>query len=152
MNNAKCCEISSWFSFKDNKVLYGIAAAKLLLHFCINFVDNFFRDEFYYLANARHLDWGYVDHPPLVGVIAAVTTFLLGDSLIAVRLPIVVIGAVSVYLSGIITKELGGSRYAQIIAATCTFIAPVYIAFHGYYSMNAFDLFFWQRHQALARV
>ena len=22
-------------------------------------------DEFYYLAGTQHLDWGYVDHPPL---------------------------------------------------------------------------------------
>ncbi|MBA2302803.1 MAG: glycosyltransferase, partial [Acidobacteria bacterium] len=26
--------------------------------------DGYFRDEFYYLACARRLAWGYVDHPP----------------------------------------------------------------------------------------
>ena len=29
-----------------------------------------FRDELYYIACAQHLDWGYVDHPPLVALIA----------------------------------------------------------------------------------
>lgn len=144
MKTISCCESSSWFSLKDHFFLYILAAAKLLLHLIININDKLFRDEFYYLANAAHLDWGYVDHPPLVGVIAAITTFLIGDSLMAVRLPVVIFGAVSVYLSGIITKEMGGSRYAQILAAVCTFIAPVYLAFHSFYSMNAFDLFFWQ--------
>lgn len=144
MKPNQCCNWISWFSYKENSLLYTIAAAKLLLHFFVSLNDNFFRDEYYYLANGAHLDWGYVDHPPLVGVIAAITTFLLGDSLFEVRLPVVLCGALAVYLSGIITKELGGNQYAQILAAICTFIAPVYLAFHGFYSMNAFDLFFWQ--------
>jgi hypothetical protein len=29
-----------------------------------------FRDELYYFACARHLDWGYVDHPPGVALLA----------------------------------------------------------------------------------
>jgi hypothetical protein len=30
-----------------------------------------FRDELYYFACARHLAWGYVDHPPMIAVLAA---------------------------------------------------------------------------------
>ena len=34
-----------------------------------------------------HLGLGYVDHPPLIGLIAAVTRIIFGDSLLALRLP-----------------------------------------------------------------
>ena len=41
----------------------------------------YFRDELYYVAAGEHLDFGYVDFPPLVAVVAAVTRELFGDSL-----------------------------------------------------------------------
>ena len=41
-----------------------------------------FRDELYYLACGRHLDWGYVDHPPMVALLAALAQGIFGDSLV----------------------------------------------------------------------
>src|SRR2546427_5681788 len=50
-----------------------LAAAKLLLHLAAINHYGYFRDELYYLACAGHLDWGYVDHPPLsIALLAAV--------------------------------------------------------------------------------
>jgi 4-amino-4-deoxy-L-arabinose transferase-like glycosyltransferase len=43
-------------------------------------------DEFYCLASAEHLGFGYVDHPPLIGLVAWLVRSTLGDSLFAVRL------------------------------------------------------------------
>ena len=37
-----------------------------------------FRDELYYFACARHLDWGYVDHPPMIAVLAALVRVVFG--------------------------------------------------------------------------
>ena len=45
-----------------------------------------FRDELYYLACASHLDWGYVDHPPLSILLLALFRAVFGASLHAVRL------------------------------------------------------------------
>ena len=42
-------------------------------------------DESHYLLYSRHLAWGYFDHPPMVGFLAALTG-LLGDSVFFVRL------------------------------------------------------------------
>src|SRR2546427_12801860 len=39
-----------------------------------------FRDELYYFACARHLAWGYVDHPPGVALLAALVRALFGDA------------------------------------------------------------------------
>lgn len=38
----------------------------------------YFRDELYYLANGEHLGFGYVEHPPLIGLIAALVRAMLG--------------------------------------------------------------------------
>ena len=49
------------------RLLGGIALFKLALHLYTNLFAGYgiFRDELYYLACARHLAAGYVDHPPL---------------------------------------------------------------------------------------
>ena len=51
------------------------------MHFLTAPRYGYFRDEFYILACGRHLDVGYVDHTPLVGLIARFTPITLGTSL-----------------------------------------------------------------------
>ena len=45
--------------------------AVIVLQLATGWRYGLFRDELYYLACARHLDWGYVDHPPLSIVVLA---------------------------------------------------------------------------------
>jgi len=45
-------------------LVFVIALAGMALHLATGWRYGLFRDEFYYLACANHLDWGYVDHPP----------------------------------------------------------------------------------------
>jgi len=47
-----------------------LAVVKLLLHLYAGRHYGYFVDELYYLACAQHLDWGYVDQPPLIALIA----------------------------------------------------------------------------------
>src|SRR6185369_6480843 len=76
-------------------ILLSLAGFKLLLHLYVNlFLDyGYFRDEFYYLACGRHLAFGYVDHPPLIALIAAFSEFVLGGSVFAIRLLPAIAGA-----------------------------------------------------------
>lgn len=127
----------------DDIPLLLLAIVKMLLHCWVNLRDGYFIDEFYYLACGERLDWGYVDHPPLVAVIAAATRFLLGDSVFALRISAALAGSAMVFFAGRLARELGGGRFAQILAALAVFAVPVFTAVHGYYSMNAFDQLFW---------
>jgi len=126
-------------------LLLSLAGFKLTIHLLSNAFFNygFFRDEFYYIACGEHLAWGYVDHPPLIALITAVTRALLGDSLFALRLFPAFAGAATVYLTGLIARELGGGRSAQVLAATAAIAAPIFLALNTILSMNAFDLLFW---------
>jgi hypothetical protein len=103
----------------------------------------FFRDELYYLASAEHLGFGYVDHPPLIGLIAWLVRSTLGDSLFAVRLLPAIAHAVAVGLAARLAREMGGGRYAQFLAALATALAPIYLGLCGILSMNAFDVLAW---------
>ncbi len=102
-----------------------------------------FRDEFYYLACADHLDWGYVDQPPLSIVVLAAVRSLFGDGLLAIRVVPALLGGLLVILGARLARELGGGRHAQGLAALAVGIVPQYQGIASFYSMNVFDLCFW---------
>src|SRR5215468_4743111 len=124
-------------------LVFATALVVVALQLATGWRYGLFRDELYYLACASHLDWGYVDHPPLsIGVLAGVRA-LLGDSLFALRIvPALLFGSL-VWLAARLAREMGGGRFAQSLAALAVAIAPQYLALAGFYSMNAFDLVFW---------
>ena len=123
-------------------VLY-IALAKLLLHLLTANRYGIFRDELYYLACADHLDWGYVDQPPLIALIAWLVRRLFGDSLLALRVLPAVAGAALVWLSGRLAREMGGGRFAQALTALAIVFVPIYLILHHWLTMNAFEPFLW---------
>lgn len=125
------------------RTLGALAAVKLLLHLVAINQYGYFRDELYYLASTEHLDWGYVDHPPLSIAILAVVRAVLGNSLVAVRILPVLAGVMTIFLVGLITRRLGGGGFAQGLAALCALMSPVFLGQDRYFSMNAFDLLFW---------
>jgi hypothetical protein len=131
--------------YSASAVLIILSLFKFLFHFVVNLngAYGFFRDEFYYIACSNHLAWGYVDQPPFSILMLKISRLVLGDSLLAIRFLPALLGALTVFVAGKITKELGGGIFAQAVAAICVIIAPINLALNSYYSMNSFDLFFW---------
>lgn len=123
-------------------VLY-LAALKLFIQLFTASRYGIFRDELYYLACAEHLDWGYVDQPPLIAFVAWFARHVFGESLIGLRLLPAVAGAALVWLTGAITRELGGGRFAQAVAALAVIIVPVYLLMNHWLTMNAFEPLIW---------
>jgi len=119
------------------------AALKILIHFVFNSGYGYFRDELYFFACGEHLDWGYVDHAPLIGFAAKISRAIFGDSLFAIRFFSAVAGALKVLLTGLMARELGGKRFAIIIACLCVLLAPSYLVIDNMLSMNAFEPVFW---------
>jgi hypothetical protein len=98
-----------WYA-SEAAIIAAFVIAKLAIHFVFNRGYGYFRDELYYLACGQHLDWGYVDQPPLVAVAARLSRTLFGDSLSAIRLLPALAGAAKLVLSGLIAREFGGRR------------------------------------------
>jgi hypothetical protein len=123
--------------------VYLLAAGAVFLHFLFAGRYGYFRDELYYAACGQHLAWGYIDHPPLAPFLAQLTRATLGDSLFALRFLPALASAAKVLLAGWIARELGGGRFAQFFAAFCVLIAPIYLTFDSFFSMNSFEPVFW---------
>ncbi|HVH55789.1 MAG TPA: glycosyltransferase family 39 protein, partial [Vicinamibacterales bacterium] len=105
--------------------------------------DGYFRDEFYYLACARRLAWGYVDHPPLSVALLAVITAIFADSLIVLRVTAAAAGAASVWLTGRLARRLGGGRTAETIAMLSAAVSPMLLGTATFYSMNVLEILIW---------
>src|SRR6478735_11873474 len=123
-------------------VLY-IVAAKLLLHLLTVARYGIFRDEMYYLACARHMAWGYVDHPPLTVWVAWISGVVLGSSPLGVRLLPIITGAAVVLLTGKLAREMGGGRFAQGLAALAVLVVPIYLVAHTWLTDNVFEQLIW---------
>jgi len=123
--------------------VFCISLCKLVVHLYAGRHYGYFVDELYYLACSRHLDWGYVDQPPLIAVITWVARFLLGQSLPAIRFFPAVAGAAEVALTALIARELGGGRFAQVLSATSVLVAPGILGGDSLLTMNAFEPLFW---------
>jgi hypothetical protein len=124
-------------------ILAGLALAKLLIQFAGVRHYGFFRDELYYMACGEHLAWGYIDQPPFIAFAAWFSRHVLGNSIVALRLFPVLAGSAVVFLTGILARELGGGRFAQFLAAMAILLAPAYLAFDSFFSMNAFEPLLW---------
>jgi Dolichyl-phosphate-mannose-protein mannosyltransferase len=123
--------------------VYGLAIGVTLFHFLFNSGYGYFRDELYYAACGQHLAWGYVDQAPLVAVVAWASRALLGNSLFALRFLPALSAAAKVFLGGWIAREVGGGKFAQSLAALTVLLAPIYLTFDNFLSMNAFEPVFW---------
>jgi 4-amino-4-deoxy-L-arabinose transferase-like glycosyltransferase len=103
----------------------------------------FHRDELYFVVAGRNLDWGYVDQPPLVPLIARLSESVAGLSPFALRvLPALAVGAIAL-MASLIAKRLGGTARAQAFAAVATGFAGVVLGEGHLLSTAIFDFALW---------
>lgn len=123
----------------------GLALMKLFFHLWAAQLGPYayFRDEFYYLDCAANLDWGYVDQPPLSLLILHLTRVLLGDSVLAIRLPAILAECGTLIITGLLVREMGGGLRAVVLACSTLLVAPVFLTMSSFFSMNALDHLFW---------
>ncbi|MFL5854484.1 MAG: ArnT family glycosyltransferase, partial [Solirubrobacteraceae bacterium] len=107
------------------------------------------RDELYFVAAGRHLDWAYADQGPFTPLVARAMSEIAPDSLTVLRIPSALAAGATVLLTGLLARELGGGPRAQVIAAACTAVAGL-VLFTGHtLSTSTFDPLAWtDRHLA----
>jgi hypothetical protein len=123
--------------------LAAVASSVLLLLVVTSAGYGYHRDEMYFLQAGRHLAWGYPDQPPLVPLVARTVSAVSPDSLVALRLPAALAAALVVLLTGLIARELGGGRAAQLLAAACVAVSALLLAVGHTLGTSVFDLLAW---------
>ena len=136
-------------SLRQALLLAGLfAAIKLAVQVGVNLWQahlgwGYFRDEMYYILCGQHLDWGFVDHGPIVALQARASIAIFGKSLAGIRMFSALAGAAKLFLTGMIAWSLGGRRVAQALAMLGVLLAPEFLALDSFLSMNSFEPVFW---------
>jgi len=124
-------------------IVWAIAAAKLVFHIYFNNRYGYFVDEFDYMSCGDHLQWGYVDQPPLIPFLVHVSRALLGDSLRAIRFIPALASSLLVVQTAVLARELGGRRYALIVSAVSIVIAGMYLSNASLLGTNCLEPNLW---------
>ncbi|MGA2268966.1 MAG: glycosyltransferase family 39 protein [Bryobacteraceae bacterium] len=127
----------------DFSILAALALVAVLLHTLTNGQYGFHRDELATLDDARYLAWGYVAYPPVTPFIARVALELFGPSLAGVRFFAALAQTAALVLSGLMARQLGGGRAAQIVAAVAVAIGPVPLTAGALFQYVSFDYLWW---------
>jgi 4-amino-4-deoxy-L-arabinose transferase-like glycosyltransferase len=118
-------------------VLFGLA------HMLTNGQYGFHRDEWQFLSDAQHLDWGFVPYPPLTPALECLGLKMFGLSLAGLRLFSVLAQVLVIVASGLMVRDLGGGRLAQIFTAIAVALSPLPMFQATEFQYSSFDLLWW---------
>ncbi|MEZ5021530.1 MAG: glycosyltransferase family 39 protein [Bacteroidales bacterium] len=124
-------------------VILAIALFNIAVRLLVYDNLEYHRDELLYLALGQHPDFGYATVPPLIGWISWLLQHLFSNSLFAIRLFASVLGGVMIFLVASMARELGGSRYASILAATGLTVSGFFMRTFFLFQPVHLEVFLW---------
>jgi Dolichyl-phosphate-mannose-protein mannosyltransferase len=127
----------------ETLALFGISLAVMLVHLLTNGRYGFHRDEFQFLSDARHLEWGFVAYPPFTPFVERVGLQLFGVSMEGLRLFSVIAQGMAIVVTGLMAWELGGGRLAQVVAALAVATSGLPVFEGTEFQYSSFDYLWW---------
>ena len=125
-------------------LLAYLAVADFAVHMIFAGNYGYFRDELYYVVSGtQHLSLGYVDFPPLIVYVAALLYPVSKDSVVSIHVVPALVESLLVFVTGMIARELGGGRKAQLLAAVSTLVTLDFLAFGSLFTPDSFDSLWW---------
>ncbi|HEX3754004.1 MAG TPA: glycosyltransferase family 39 protein [Rhizomicrobium sp.] len=120
-----------------------LALACLALHAFAAGHYGFFRDELYFIVCGDRPDWGYVDQPSVVPLLASWSHAIFGDFLWGFRLLPALALTATVALTAEFVRLIGGGRFAQWLAGLCVLLGPIFLIQGVLFSTDMFQPLTW---------
>ncbi|MDR0792185.1 MAG: glycosyltransferase family 39 protein [Chitinophagaceae bacterium] len=126
----------------NKRIIYFFAVIKFIIPFVlIHSSFQLHRDEYLYLADAKHLAWGYLEMPPALALLGYASNLFTG-SFYAVYVWTALFGALTLIVAGKIILELKGNVYAVVIGCLA-FLTSAFLRINILFQPNFLDAFFW---------
>jgi hypothetical protein len=120
-----------------------VALTAAALHMATNGRYGFHRDELQFLSDARHLDWGFVSYPPLTPFLERILLSVFGLSLVGLRLFSVIAQTLVIVVAGLMARDLGGGRLAQVTTSLAVALSPLPIFEATEFQYTSFAILWW---------
>lgn len=115
----------------------GLALAAVLGQY------GFFGDELYFLAAGQHLSVSYADQGPVLPLLARAMDSIAPGSLVALRIPALLVTVAGIVLAAALAREFGGGRGAQLISAAAYATSPFLFVQGSQLATNTIDAPLW---------
>jgi hypothetical protein len=123
--------------------IYAIALFNVAFHLAVAGNLEYHRDELLYFSLGMHPAAGYATVPPLIGWFAWLVQNIFGCSIYAVRIIPAITSGIMIIIVARMARELGGSRYSQLLAVTGFTVAGFGLRTFSLYMPVFLDVFFW---------
>ncbi len=124
-------------------LLFVFCIVKLTLHLIADSNSGFQGDEFLHIETGNHLAFGFMEFPPLIGVLAFLQNlFQSGSVFIHHLFPHIAAILILIFVSKIII-ELGGKSKAVFLVLMCIVIAPAFGRSQQLFQPVVFSQLFW---------
>ena len=128
---------NSSFFFSENVIIAYLVLAKILFHL-LHPEYGYFRDELYYIAISDQFSLGNLDILPLTPLFLKLITAIFGYSIKSVHFASSLCGALSLVLACLITRELGGRKYAILFTGLLVFFSG-FLIFGALFTYDSID-------------
>lgn len=127
---------------KDRILIFSLGFLKLFIHVLTSTNYHLHRDEYLYFDEGKHLDWGFMEVPPVTPFLGKLAD-LLGGSVFAIRLFPALIGSLTIILAGFLVKRLGGKTWAILFCCLGLLFSPALLNTNSLLQPVSFNQFFW---------
>lgn len=134
-------EFNTSFFSNEKTIIAYLVIAKILLHLLLP-EYGYFRDEFFYIAIADQFSFENLDMLPLTPLFLKLVTTIFGYSIKALHFASSLCGALSLLLTCLITKALGGKKYAILITGIF-FLFSGFLIFGAIFTYDSLDFLIW---------
>lgn len=120
----ECMNSGTQFRF----LLFGIITGSFFLRVLYAGSFELLQEEAYYWNYAQHLDYGYLDHPPMVALLIKLGTAVFGNSEFSIRVGAILCWCIATLFTYLYTRDIS-NRDTAIQAAAIMSVLPAFFIF-----------------------
>ena len=134
-------KFTSSFFLGENAIIGYLFIFKILFHL-LHPEYGYFRDEFFYIAISDQFSFGNLDVLPLTPLFLKLFTTIFGYSIKSLHFASSLCGAFSLLLACLITRELGGKKYAILLTGLFVLFSG-FLIFGAIFTYDSLDFLIW---------
>jgi Dolichyl-phosphate-mannose-protein mannosyltransferase len=124
-------------------IIFIFCLIKLALHLIADFHSGLQGDELLHIETGKHLAFGYMEFPPLIGVLAYIQNLFSSNSVFIHHLFSHISSILILIYVAKTTIELGGKSKALFLTLLCIIIAPAFGRSQQLFQPVVFSQLFW---------